>query len=168
MNRLKRTSVAVAVVGAVALGAVVLLGTVTRGQETPGREPDVWSELQGYVDAGRLSESVVLFLRESGVGEGLVALDDSEVQADAARRRAARGLQENDAMTIMENGKMYAAIKDRVLRAAGDGIVVLEEYPLLPVLLLRFERAEALAALLRQPEVRAVQENRADPPAGTS
>jgi hypothetical protein len=147
---------------------LLLAAACLPGQEaTDGRgESDVQTYLDEQAAGGRLAPAVLADLRASGAADALVTLDGRAADEAARQERAARGLVFDDAAIVEQKATIYAETKARVLGAAGEGVRVLNDYRLLPVLFVRIDRPEALAALLQQPEVVSVRANEVGGPAG--
>src|SRR5215207_7846537 len=148
-----------------AVVAVVLLG-LARGMAPAGAQPpaDQLAALQAEVAAGRLDERVLVALRDQGTADAILLLDDRPVQAQAAQRRVARGLAEDDDPILAEKANAYGQLKQQALAGAAGGADVLADYEQFGTQYLRLRTAAALLGLLRRPQVVAVRANAAHAP----
>jgi subtilisin family serine protease len=90
-------------------------------------------------------------LAAGGPVDALVTFEDGPVSQLAASERARRGLRENDEAVLMAVRGQLAAVK-----AAAGPLAVVQEYPHLPVQLVRFSSLAELQAVAARPGVRAV------------
>src|SRR5437660_9760051 len=87
----------------------------------------------------------------------IVHFDDEAVRAEAARKRALRGIAHDDDGIRDEKARRYAEIKRRVLeRQQRNGFELRKDYRHLPMSQLRVARRAFLDELLTSPEVAAV------------
>jgi len=84
----------------------------------------------------------------------------SAIQAQAADLNRERGLAFDDAETLRFKVERYADLKKSVLSSLpAGGVVVLKDYPALPLMFLRFRSLAALRVLLADPLVIGVHED---------
>lgn len=91
----------------------------------------------------------------------IVEFDDSAIRVEALRLNKTKGIMFDDNETIRFKAESISIIKKKALSALPSGeFEVLKDYEMLPLLLVRFRTLAALKALLGQPSVKNVHEDR--------
>jgi hypothetical protein len=98
----------------------------------------------------------------SGASQDLIVVfDDAAILAQAAQRNKEKGIVSDDNDTLRFKKERYATIKTEVLSATPSGkVVILKNYDILPLMLVRIDSAEALKELLAHPAVVRVHDDR--------
>ena len=113
----------------------------------------------------RLPDAVGERLARGEQQDLLVQFDDSVILRQAEQLNKERGAAFDDGETLRFKEERYAALKRKVLSdLPAGGFEVLKDYPVLPMMLLRFRSLPALRALLAQPAVLGVHEQRRESP----
>ena len=91
----------------------------------------------------------------------IVVFDDVAILAQASELNRTKGIMFDDADTLRFKAKNYAAIKEAVISALPSGQVeILKNYDSLPLMFLRFRSTATLNALLANPSVVKVYDDR--------
>ncbi len=125
---------------------------------TPNRPPSrLLDELRKHVDSGRLDEPVYRQMANTGEADGLVALDDEQVQATIQRTAAARGITLTDDTLVRLRPQIYAELKRLVLAVAPEQARAVQDFESFGVVRVHFSSPQALLEVLKRPEVSGVR-----------
>jgi hypothetical protein len=125
---------------------------------TPNRPPSrLRDELKKHVDSGRLDEPVFRQMIDTGEADGLVALDDEQVQNSIKRVAASRGVALTDDTLVQMRPQIYAELKRLVLAVAPDQARAVQDFESFGVVRVHFSSPQALLEVLKRPEVSGVR-----------
>lgn len=124
----------------------------------PNRPPKrLLDDLRKHVDSGRLDEPVYRQMADTGEADGLVTLDDEQVQATIQRTAAARGITLTDDALVQLRPVVYTELKRLVLAVAPDQARAVQDFESFGVVRVHFSSAQALLEMLKRPEVSGVR-----------
>jgi hypothetical protein len=125
---------------------------------TPNRPPNrLRNELKKHVDSGRLDEPVYRQMIDTGEADGLVTLDDEQVQVTIQRTAAARGITLTDDTLVRLRPVVYTELKRLVLAVAPDQARMVQDFESFGVVRVHFSSPQALLEVLKRPEVSGVR-----------
>lgn len=144
--------------GALAVAAMLAFsggGAVVSGQTPPALDA------RSAAATGRLDQTVLARVEQGEATDAIVIYDDARIQAQASARRASAGLEQDDNRLLAQKARAIESVKSNVLAAVpAGGVEVVTDYEHFAVQHIRIHDAAALEALIKQPGVLAIHENK--------